>query len=486
MMTGFPDIGTSKFTAGSSSDSCIKDCPLGTTSSKNKAHNKSIWSTLFSSTFTAFNAYKESSGEKSKGYKVRNDGWSTTVRKALTCNPMKRFQERILGFNKPGISSYTSEIWLLGVCYKISPEGQTSDTNKSDGYIAFLQDFSSRIRMTYRKGFEAIGDSKFTSDVNWGCMLRSSQMLVAQALLFHHLGRSWRRPIEKPFNGEYIKILHHFGDSRSSAFSIHNLLEAGKVYGLVPGSWLGPYAMCRAWESLAFTKRELDDLEEENISLPMAMYIVSGDEHGERGGAPVVCIDDAARLCSEFLNGQGTWAPLLLLVPLVLGLDKVNPRYIPSLCATFTFPQSLGILGGKPGASTYIVGVQDEQAIYLDPHEVQPQVVDISCNNPDADPSSYHCSVVRQMHLNMLDPSIAIGFYCRDKDDFEDFCVRSADLANQSNGAPLYTVSQASSSSRRAHKDNLMDSLDNVDGFAVDDHNVKMDSTSNGDDWQLL
>lgn len=47
-------------------------------------------------------------------------------------------------------------------------------------------------------------------------------------------------------------------------------------------------------------------------------------------------------------------------------------RYIPSLRATFSFPQSLGIMGGKPGASTYIVGVQDEKAFYLDPHEVKP------------------------------------------------------------------------------------------------------------------
>lgn len=46
-------------------------------------------------------------------------------------------------------------------------------------------------------------------------------------------------------------------------------------------------------------------------------------------------------------------------------------RYIPLLKETFTFPQSLGILGGKPGASTYIAGVQDERALYLDPHEVQ-------------------------------------------------------------------------------------------------------------------
>lgn len=31
-------------------------------------------------------------------------------------------------------------------------------------------------------GFAAIGETKYTSDVNWGCMLRSSQMLVAQVL----------------------------------------------------------------------------------------------------------------------------------------------------------------------------------------------------------------------------------------------------------------------------------------------------------------
>ena len=46
-------------------------------------------------------------------------------------------------------------------------------------------------------------------------------------------------------------------------------------------------------------------------------------------------------------------------------------RYLPLLAATFTFPQSLGILGGRPGASTYIIGVQDDKVFYLDPHEVQ-------------------------------------------------------------------------------------------------------------------
>ena len=55
-----------------------------------------------------------------------------------------------------------------------------------------------------------------------------------------------------------------------------------------------------------------------------------------------------------------------------LEFPKFIIRYIPSLQATFTFPQCLGILGGKPGASTYIVGVQEENVFYLDPHDVQP------------------------------------------------------------------------------------------------------------------
>lgn len=130
----------------------------------------------------------------------------------------------------------------------------------------------------------------------------------------------------QPLDKDYIEILHYFGDSEASVFSIHNLIQAGKL--LSPGCWVGPYAMCRTWETLARCK--MDDTELENQSLPMAMYVVSGDGDGERGGAPVVCIEDASRHCREFSGGQVDWSPILLLVPLVLGLDKINPRYVDS------------------------------------------------------------------------------------------------------------------------------------------------------------
>ncbi|KAJ0258496.1 Cysteine protease ATG4b [Hirschfeldia incana] len=362
----------------------------------------------------------------------------------MASGAIKRFQDRVLGPNRIGLPSTTSDVWLLGVCYKLSEDEASEETDDGSVVAALKQDFSSRILMTYRKGFEPIKDTTYTSDVNWGCMIRSSQMLFAQALLFHRLGRSWRIKKSEKHEQDYLETLEPFGDSEASAFSIHNLIQVGESYGLAAGSWVGPYAICRSWESLVCKKRKQTDSEHQTL-LPMAIHIVSGSEDGERGGAPVLCIEDVTKSCVEFSKGQAEWTPLLLLVPLVLGLDKVNPRYIPSLKATFTFPQSLGVLGGKPGASTYIVGVQDDNGFYLDPHDVQ-QVITVNKETPDVvDTSSYHCNVLRYVPLESLDPSLALGFYCRDKADFDDLCLRASKLAEESKGAPLFTVTKTHS-----------------------------------------
>lgn len=49
----------------------------------------------------------------------------------------------------------------------------------------------------------------------------------------------------------------------------------------------------------------------------------------------------------------------------------MDPRYLSQLKILMEWPQSLGIIGGRPSASLYFIGYQDENVIYLDPHAPQ-------------------------------------------------------------------------------------------------------------------
>lgn len=126
----------------------------------------------------------------------------------------------------------------------------------------FLDDFESRISLTYRSGFPAIARSQdpkaasamtfavrlrnmadrggFTSDTGFGCMIRSGQSLLANAVLCSRLGRGWRR-------GESIReekqILSMFADDFAAPYSIHRFVQHGaSACGKHPGEWFGPSA----------------------------------------------------------------------------------------------------------------------------------------------------------------------------------------------------------------------------------------------------
>lgn len=105
-------------------------------------------------------------------------------------------------------------------------------------------------------------------------------------------------------------------------------------------------------------------------------------------------------LFSKSLQYYRMYICCLFFLTLRVHLTSYTTRYLPLLAATFTFPQSLGILGGRPGASTYLVGVQDDKVFYLDPHEVQ-QVRFI-----------YVCFCVTIFHYNNLkDKLYGVLFY---------------------------------------------------------------------------
>lgn len=93
---------------------------------------------------------------------------------------------------------------------------------------------------------------------------------------------------------------------------------------------------------------------------------------------------------------------------------QLNDVYIPQLQSILTIPQSIGIIGGRPGSSLYFLGYQGNVMMYLDPHQVQPA----ACS--DSDWMSFRCDVLKTMQIDSIDPSLALGFYCADQGRYKE------------------------------------------------------------------
>ncbi|NP_001019605.1 cysteine protease ATG4A [Danio rerio] len=287
-------------------------------------------------------------------------------------------------------------VWILGACYNVK-------TKKSE----LLSDVRSRLWFTYRKKFSPIGGTGPSSDAGWGCMLRCGQMILAQALICSHLGRDWRWDPEKHQPKEYQRILDCFLDKKDSCYSIHQMAQMGVGEGKSVGEWYGPNTVAQVLKKLAL----FDDWNSLSVYVSMDNTVV---------------IEDIKKLCVRAdlqLQSQQPldWRPLLLVIPLRMGINSINPVYIQALKECFKMPQSCGVLGGKPNLAYYFIGFIDDELIYLDPHTTQ-QAVDTESGSA-VDDQSFHCQrTPHRMKITSLDPSVALGFFCKSEEDFDSWC----------------------------------------------------------------
>ncbi|KAJ3047955.1 Cysteine protease atg4 [Rhizophlyctis rosea] len=291
---------------------------------------------------------------------------------------------------------------------------------------AFYEDFKSRPWMTYRHSYPCIKPSQFTSDVGWGCMLRSGQMMLANAFLFHELGRDWRlsRNSDRDSWITYVKIMSWFLDSNTSPYSIHRIALLGKQYEKEIGEWFGPSTISQVLCAL------LQSHKDSTMSLHIASDGVIYKDEVKKVFAASSPDDGAVK---------GKNKAVLILMPLRLGLENLNPVYYPGLKECFTIPQCVGIAGGRPNSSLFFLGTEGDNLIYLDPHYLRPtaDVKDITSYTQE-DLSSFHCETIRVTSIGTVDPSLVIGFYCRDESDFEDLCARSKTISEGK--TPLFTI----------------------------------------------
>ncbi|XP_064615876.1 cysteine protease ATG4B-like isoform X2 [Liolophura sinensis] len=319
----------------------------------------------------------------------------------------------------------------------------------------------SKIWLTYRKNFSAIGGLGPTSDTGWGCMLRCGQMMLAEALVRRHLGKKWRwRNGQK--DDVYKQLLRLFQDKKKSCFSIHQIAAMGVSEGKAIGHWFGPNTVAQVLRKLAV----YDEWGSLAIHVAMDNTVIEEDIRAiclcpDEGQSKDIKVEDKKtshgtnkrldknhpfanhKTCSSkdsALRSEVTavrWKPLLLIIPLRLGLSEINSVYIDSLRKCLTLKQSVGIIGGKPNHALWFIGCVGEEMVFLDPHTTQP-FVDLEAKQFCDE--SFHCPRASRMKVQHLDPSIALGFYCGTEAEFNDLCVGINRLLIQPIKMPMFEL----------------------------------------------
>lgn len=301
--------------------------------------------------------------------------------------------------------------------------------------LAFIDDFESRIWLTYRNNFTPIPRSSnpsatssmtfavrlrnlaekdgFNSDTGWGCMIRSGQSLLANALLMLQLGRDWRYQDRSSDAKEcHSHILSLFADSPQAPFSIHRFVSHGATHcNKHPGQWFGPSAAASCIAALSTECAEAG----------LRVYITPSSSD---------LYEDKFKSIAARSSTDPTITPTLILMGIRLGLDRITPVYHEALKRSLTYPQSIGIAGGRPSSSHYFIGVQNDTFFYLDPHETRP-ALPYHSSSADYTPeeiATCHTRRLRGLDIKEMDPSMLMSFLIRDELDWEDFKRRINDV----------------------------------------------------------
>ncbi|CAI1671710.1 hypothetical protein SEUBUCD646_0N01080 [Saccharomyces eubayanus] len=283
----------------------------------------------------------------------------------------------------------------------------------------FLLDVRSRVNFTYRTRFVPIARAPdgpsplslnvlvranpintienyianpdcFNTDIGWGCMIRTGQSLLGNALQTLHLGRDFRVNGNESLEKE-SEIVKWFNDTPDAPFSLHNFVSAGsELSDKRPGEWFGPAATARSIQALiyGFPKCGINDC---------IVSVSSGD----------IYENEVEKVFVENPDSR-----ILFLLGVKLGINAVNESYRESICSILNSACSVGIAGGRPSSSLYFFGYQGNEFLYFDPHISQPAVEDTFVE-------SCHTRKFGKLQLSEMDPSMLIGVLIKGEEDWE-------------------------------------------------------------------
>ena len=204
--------------------------------------------------------------------------------------------------------------------------------------VAAMRRFSYVERFKYNGGM--------ISDTDWGCTIRSGQMLLFNTILFK---------LFKGNSANCANLMVFFQDQEF--FGINNFLKIGEeVFAKKIGEMWSPKTFFLVIQHI-LAKRE--------NCLPVIIK--------EQVKKLVVLIMDSNFVASQIESRFGPDVNILLVINLSIGMHAPEDKYRQFLLDVCRIPQFCGIVGGQNSMSYFIVGHNGTFFYYLDPHQIKSQ-----------------------------------------------------------------------------------------------------------------
>ena len=321
---------------------------------------------------------------------------------------------------------------------------------------------------SYRKNFDIFEQNNkiFSSDAGWGCMLRSSQMILAQGLCKLYSIEKLNDFINKYFayfydnkipikymcknginsnnnnNLEKIKGLENmsgrYNDLKkeyiTSPYSIRNLIkvESYEKKGLKAGEWFSNTTTLKLISFINKDMYENNDCDFKIINFPNQIIYIQEiikncfeEEKRNEIKNDNLSVNDIIK--EKNINDDDIFIfdgkkyilkdKFIIFVSIRQGLNKLNEEVYDKVLKVFDIPTNIGIIGGNNTKAYYFIGKCDKNIIFLDPHFVQ-TTIPLEKIGKNEVIESYIPRDIYYIPIEEVSPALSIGFAIKDMKSF--------------------------------------------------------------------
>lgn len=304
-------------------------------------------------------------------------------------------------------------------------------------------------RSQYRPQINIKNNSIYSSDCGWGCMIRSSQMILARAIykiikfnnkikenemeiinntiLFFMEYNLNIKEIKSNYLDSYINKLSSIVKQRDNKeeiisidppFSIHKICTLGEIYGRTCGEWFSDFELPKIYKIINSSFDIFPNLKifhfNSNIELNTIVHSClkeSPNSNISNYSNEDIFVYNNTKFLFENMG--------LIFVSVRLGLYYITPEYIPSLKNLFSCKENIGFIGGRVNSAAYFIGYENNNLIFIDPHKNQTSLKGISELNRQGI-ATYLDKKIYVLSFSHLRPALTIGFLFRNLNEFKD------------------------------------------------------------------